>query len=197
MQFLALPVYVLSILDSIPIEGKMDFAPNMQNANGFFACRVLAVTKFAVTVTKHERKNEVVTYPFHKRLASGSYNLLGSDPYCYRRDDLKVGDLICLRFLKLESDIEFCVSVSIHDRPGGKVPPTQKWTPDEWHPYHESIMAFRDLKLYKTPVPLHLTPGGWPQDFPAFHPDIPKKDRLKRFPSDRPFSYLEFALFMR
>ena len=74
-------------------------------------CKVLAISKTAVTVTvtnnfNNKKVNSVLTFPFHVRLASGSYNLLEGDSYSYKRDDLKAGDDISLRYIKLDGKIE-------------------------------------------------------------------------------------------
>ena len=34
-------------------------------------------------------------------------------------------------------------------------------------------------------------------DYPAFDPHLPRKERLAPWPAKTPFSYIEFALFLR
>jgi len=193
--------FYLAVLCATPAEGKWDFKAA---GNGFdkIGGRILAVTKNAVTVSitedfNNKKTNEVLTYPFHTRLASGSFNLLQSDSYSYRRDDLKAGDYVALRILTLDNKIEYCVSLSIVERPGGKIPPTIRNTPGDWQPYHEWRNAHRSFENDKIALPPHLTLRARPYEFPAFDPGIPKADRLPRFPYERPFTYIEFALFLR
>ena len=122
--------------------------------------------------------------------------MLSSESYIYRRDDVKVGDLVDLR-TRIYNKIDYCVSINIWERPGGKIPPTFLSRPTDWQPNFEERNARRAFELDKVPIPSHLTENARLIQFPAFDPRIPKSKRPKRFPYDRPFSYIEFALFMR
>ncbi len=178
-------------------EGKWDFRP-AKFGDDSVVPRVLAVTPTSVMIAKTEAKNEVVVYPFHFRLACGSYNLLElADADRYGRSDLKVGDLACLRILKLDPNVEYCVSINIRQRPDGKVPPSRNYRLGDWQPYHEKVEAIRAFNNDKIPLPLHLGFKGRQHMFPAFDPRIERKDRIKPWPSQHPFTYIEYALFLR
>ncbi len=179
---------------ALTAEGKWDFTSSRVADFKWVGCRVLAVTKESVMVTTH---NKVETYPFHHRLASGWFNLLGPDGFSYCRDDLKAGDQICLNVLQAKSQPDYCVSFGIRERPGGKVPPTRRYKPGDWKPTHEVIEAFREYEKNGVPVPPHLDFGSKPYKFPAYDPNIPRRERFARFPFDRPFTYIELALFLR
>lgn len=193
--------FYLAVLSTTPAEGKWDFK---YVGNGFDlgGSRVLAVTNMSIMVSSsvnfnNKKINEISSYPLHHRLANGSYNLLEHGPYCYRRDDVEVGDLVSLRLKTLDNKLVYCISINICERPGGKVPPDPLTKPSDWQPYHEWVNAYKALEKGKIPVPPHLSRTAWPQEFPAFDPQVPLKDRLKRFPFDRPFSYIEYIAFMR
>jgi len=185
------------ILLALTAEGKWDFTGSRVADFKWVGCRVLAVTKESVMVTNHDNRNKIEIYPFHHRLASGWFNLLGSDPFSYCRDDLEVGDRVCLTVLKAKGQPDYCVSFGITERPGGKVPPTRRYKPGDWQPTHEVIEAFREFEKNGVPVPPHLDFGSKPYNFPAFDPNIPRRERMKRFPYDRPFSYMEYLIFMK
>ncbi len=180
-------------------EGKWDFK-FAGRATRSVCGRVLAVTKTGITTTlprdgNNLKTNAVLTLPFHHRLACGSFNLLEAESYIYRRDDVKVGDGVDLRLVL--DKIDYCVSINIWERPGGKLPSTLLSRPTDWQPNYEMLNALNAFEREKIPMPAHLTLTALPQRYPAFDPQVPIKDRLERFPFDRPFSYIELALFLR
>lgn len=191
------PLFFLAMHLATPREGEWDFAPA---GFGFdkVACRILAVTETAVTISKTEgNKNEVVTYPIHHRLRGGSFNQLEWEGYSYKRDDLKVGDIVTLRILNLDQKIDFCVSFSIRQRPGRKLPPPAKYRLGDWKPYHEKMDALDALEVSQIPLPRHLTLKAKPYEYPAFDTDVPRKERIKPWPTQAPFTYVEYVVFMR
>ena len=185
----------LAVLFATPAPDKWDFKPGGKTIDRDGA-RVLAVTKSAITIVQFDDKFKIATYPVHVRLANGSYNLLDSEVYCYRLGDVKPGDIICMRLVKGDEKIDYCLSISIRERPGDKVPRTQRYKIGDWHPWHEQADAFRKFEEDGTPIPYHLSTGK-KYEFPAFDPNLPRKERMKPWPAKAPFTYIEFALFMR
>ena len=122
--------------------------------------RVLAVSDSAITIARAEGKkvNEVLVYPFHFRLATGSYNREASDAFAYRAKDIKVGDLVVAQILQNENKTDFCVSLSLRKRLGGEITPSQK--PDSKKPYHAQKNAYAEFENNGTPVPPHLSAGS-------------------------------------
>ncbi len=47
------------------------------------------------------------------------------------------------------------------------------------------------------PRPGYLRLGVSRADYPFADPDVPANKRIKRFPHDNPFSYIEYLIFMR
>jgi hypothetical protein len=190
MAFGYAAAFYLAILFATPAEGKWDFK-FAGRATQSVCGRVSAVTKTAITITllrdgNNLKTNAVLTLPFHHRLACGSLNLLESESYIYRRDDVKVGDCVDLRLVL--DKIQYCASINIWERPGGKLPPTFLSRPTDWQANYEMLNALNAFERDKVPMPSHLTLTALPQHYPAFDPQVPKKDRLKRFPYDRPFT---------
>ncbi len=190
-------LFYLAVHAAAPREGEWDFEPAGAGVDKVVG-RILAVTETSVMIGKTgAKKNEVVTYPFHHRLRGGSYNQLEGEGLSYKRDDLKVGDIVLLRILKLDQKIDFCVSISIRQRPGGKLPPSAKYRLGDWRPYHEKMNALDALDFSQIPLPRHLTLEAKPYEYPAFDTDVPRKERIKPWPSSAPFTYIEYALFLR
>jgi len=160
-------------------------------------CRVLAITKTTIMAAQLDKKKEVTIYPLHKRLANGGFNLFEMDPHCYRSEDAQVGDFLDLQEYKGDDKITYCLSFSIVMRPGGKVPPTARYKEGDWHPTHERREVYWALQNHRVPFPPHLAIGGKKYELPSFDPDIPRLDRLKRFPYDRSFTYMEYLIFMK
>ena len=183
----------------MPAPDKWDFRYHGDS----ISCRVLAVSKTAITVScrvndNGYKKNQVVTFPFHHRLACGSFNQLESfDRCCYARDDLLVGDRVDLDLMVLEQNIKYCITLSIRERPGGLVPPTRKYRVGDFQPHHEYVNAYAAERNDKIPIPRHLSFGARAMDYPAFDPHIPRKERFAAWPAKTPLSYIEFALFLR
>ena len=194
MLFALLPAYMIASHFATPSEGKWDFAP--ANPTIYLSGHVLAVTEFAITVAPNEGKVGVKTVPFHNRLAMGSYNLLECAGFAYSRTDVKPGDIVILRNMTFNK-ILFCISMSICERPGEKVPPSRKYWKGEYQPYHHMAEACLAWHKNKVELPYHLHPLTKPENFPAFDRGISKKDRLKPFPEERPFSYIGYLIFMR
>ena len=151
-------VTLLLIVSSVTSADKrIDFD---WSTGTLISVRVLAVTETAITCARLEgkSKSEVLTYPFHDRLASGSFNQDAPDAFAYRAKDLEVGDTVVLQILARENKVDFCVSLSLRKRPGGQLPPSQK--PDAKKPYHAQRNAYAEFEKNGTPVPAHLSAGS-------------------------------------
>ncbi len=99
--------------------------------------------------------------------------------------------------MKLDGKIEFCVSICIRQRPDGKPPPTRRYRIGDWQPNHEQVDAFYALERDATPLPRHLSLEAKPYDYPCYDPKIIRKNRIKHWPIQAPFSYIDFALLLR
>ena len=189
-----MPAFALAHWFATPVEGNWDFAPARGSTQA--VGRVVAVTENSITITHTVKKLPVTVYPFHNRLAMGSFNLLEPDGNAYCRNDAKLGDLVVLRILKI-GKIDYCISFGICERPDGKVPPCRRYWVGQYQPYHQVCEAARACNERQVPLPYHLYPLTRSYNFPAFDPGIPKGERLKPFPEEHPFSYVEWVLFLR
>lgn len=154
--------------------------------------RVLTVSKSGICIVDEQKAK--LSYPFHLRLANGEYNRLTPDAYSYLPQDIRIGDVVMLVVPKIEKQ-EFCVSICLQRRLGGKIPPSRKQS--DWRYSHEKTQAYNDYKDFGTPIPRFLSVGANYSEYPAFDLDIPKEKRVARFPHDNPFTYYEYLLFMR
>lgn len=114
---------------------------------------VLAVTKDSIMIVN--RGKAPVSYPFHDRLAAGTVQKKAGQSSSYLASDIKVGDLIGVGLVN-ENRQDFCVDLSICERPGGLIPPGQivdKKMP--WHEWQNAQIAFRDKGI---PIPERLIP---------------------------------------
>lgn len=187
--------YMLAIYFATPSKGIWDFHWTLRTDH--MIGRALIVGKTEITVVPTEQKLGPTTFPFHFRLAMGSYNLLAGPGGSYTRDDVQVGDIVSLRRMKMRDKIEYCIDISISRRPGGKIPPDRTCHDWTWQPYHEVVEASHAYNDDKVPFPRHLAPLTRDLEYPAFDPRLPRQQRIRRFPFDRPFTYIEYALFMR
>ena len=190
----------LGSVSTAPAPNKWDF----KSIPTDLSCRVLAVSKSAIAVASLEdaingyKLNQVLTFPFHYRLAYGSFNQLEVfDRRCYTRDDLRAGDRIDLYHMVVKNKITYCISICIRERPGGAVPPSRRYRVGDFQPHHECANAYAAERNDKTPLPRHLVVRANAADYPAFDPSVPRKDRIAAWPSKTPFSYMEYLLFMR
>ncbi len=151
-------VAYLATLFAKPSPDKYDFKHLPEG----LSCRVMAVSKFAITVVcirnaNGHKTNEVLTFPFHYRLACGSFNQLQDfEGRCYGRDDLLAGDRIELFHKVVENNIDFCIALCIKERPGGVIPPSRRYRVDDFQPYHELKNAHLAERYDKIPLPRHL-----------------------------------------
>ena len=195
MHFTCATLLYLAAYSATPQEGKWDFK-SFDVDKASIVGRVLAVTENSLLVARMEDKNKVVSYPFHARLRWGSYNLLDSEPFRYRRADLIPGDRVVLHVLT-SGKVGYCTGFSIRERLNGKVPPTQTYKVGDWQPWHEKIEAFWLQETKGIPMPYHLTGGARKYHFPSYDPHIAKEHRIKPWPAQAPFTYMEYLLFMR
>ena len=200
MFFACCAAAYLATLFVLPALDKWDF--NWFLSEERLACQVLAVTKSAIMVSSSQegdgfKINQIVTFPFHNRLACGSFNHLAFEGFCHTRDDVRAGDRIDMRHRVFQNEIDYCVEFRIRERPGGTVPPSRRYRVGDFKAHHELMNAYWAERDDKTPMPRHLGVFASSMTYPAFNANIPRKDRLAPWPAKTPFSYIELALFMR
>jgi len=114
---------------------------------------VLAVTKDSILMTVE--KGAPKTFPMHDFLAAGKVHKLVMPADSYLLSDVKVGDIVDLRTF-VENKVTYCVSICIHERPGGVIPAGQ--VVHKERTYHEVRNAKIALRDKGTPIPEHLKP---------------------------------------
>ena len=122
----------------------------------------MAITKDSILIS--EVGKAPASYLFHDRLAAGTVHKLVVAATSYRVSDIKVGDLVTLGLVK-ENKQNYCIDLSVRERPGGLVPPGQAVEPGAGFTYYRwqnAQIAFRD---HGTPIPEHLKPQV-PSDLP-------------------------------
>ena len=154
---------------------------------------VLGVSRKNIEIQALEKKPVAATYPTHRRLSQGLCSYRASDPIAYTVHDLKPGDRVTL-YLCEEGKREYCFALSINRRPGGLIP--QSRHPEIFHPYADESNALNAFKDSGTIIPKYLTCKA-PGEYPFADPEIAKGKRLAKWPKSDPFSYIEFALFLR
>ncbi len=201
MSFGYVAGFYLAALFANPVPDKWDFQHFLPEERQ--SCRVLAVTPSAIMVSSLKNENgikinQIVTFPFHHRLACGSFNQLNVfDSFCYTRDDVRAGDRIDLQHRVFRNNIDYCIDFRIRERPGGAVPPTRRYRTGDFKPHHECMNAILAERYDKIPLPRHLGVFASSANYPAFDPNVPRKERLAPWPSKAPFSYMEYVLFLR
>jgi len=201
MSFACCAAAYLAILFASPALGKSDFKFFLPEE--YLSCRVLAVTPSAIMVSSSQngdgfKINQVVILPFHHRLASGSFNQLAIfEGYCYTKHDVRAGDRIDIHHRVFQDKIDYCVEFRIRERPGGEIPPTRKYRVGDFQPEHERFNAILAQRHDKAPIPRHLSTMALAAEYPAFDPNIPRKERLAAWPTKAPLAYLEYLIFMK
>lgn len=102
-----------------------------------------------------EKKGDVIMFTFfpaHDALASGKIQKEACDTFAYRLQDVKVNDVVILGVVT-EGDKTYCGEISIYERPGGKIPESQKQGPKM---YHLRRQAEIDEKQRGIPMPENL-----------------------------------------
>ena len=137
---------------------KMDFNFGDRDRDST-AGKVLAVTKTSILIIPEEKKPPT-SYPFHDRLASGTFQKgQVGESRTYRVCDVEVGDIVVLGTFTENKQI-FCVDLGIFERPGGLIPPSQVVTKERpWYQWMNAQIAFRYLGI---PIPEHLKPRALP-----------------------------------
>ena len=77
------------------------------------------------------------------------------------------------------------------------MPPSRRYRIGDFQPHHERANAGLAERRDKIPLPRHLGVRANPADYPAFDPNVPRKERLTAWPAKTPLSYYEYAIFMR
>ena len=145
-----LSTFVVAQEPGKPPDRKVDFKINETvPVEGF----VLAVGKDTIFMTREGKTPGV--YTVHDCLAAGKVHKLTRDANSYLLADIKVGDMITVDAI-VENKQPFCVAISISERPGGLIPPSQK--PDPKLPYHEKRNAKLEKRDNGTPIPEHSIP---------------------------------------
>ncbi len=162
MRTLYLTMAMLTLAQSLsaadkPIETstrKVDFNSGDRD-RGWASGKVLAVTKTSILIVPElEDRKPPTSFPFHDRLASGTFQKgrIG-ETSTYRVCDVEVGDLVSLGTFTENKQV-YCVDIGIFERPGGLIPPSQvvlKQRP--WYQCQNAQIAKRDKG---TPIPEHL-----------------------------------------
>ncbi len=154
---------------------------------------VQAVSRWGISIQTLDKVSEFKSYPTHRRLSQGMCSYRARDGHAHTTGDLRLGDFATL-FLCKEGKVEYCFAISISRRPGGEVPLSRN--PKPFAPYAEHQNATNRFNDTGRPFPRYLVRRA-ATDYPFADPEVPKEKRLKRFPKDDPFSYIEFALFLR
>ena len=150
-----------------PTKRKVDFdAPELNLASG----RVLAITKNSIMIDV-ERQQGVKTFPFHDRLASGTFQKgIVGESSTYLPTDVQAGDIVSLGVITENKQV-FCVDISIGERPDGLIPASQVVDKERpWYQWMNAQIALRDKGI---PIPEHLKPKTLPP--PPKTPDPLKK----------------------
>lgn len=177
-----------------PTIGR-DAPPKVEFINRPYAGTVTAVTKDSITVTTPRyikkgipggsRHPIVVPAQPPKRFVMSEILATGGIPrdprpkdgrilyrvqymYMYRLADVKVGDVVDIRYAHVDG-VDTCDHICIHKRPGGHLPPlpegveprasfysdppTKYWTPPVFIPYHERMNARWDFEDKGIPYP--------------------------------------------
>lgn len=153
---------------------------------------VLVITKAGISIVDFNKQKQ--SYPFYLRLVNDQLDRNSSNGSGYLPKDVQIGDQVLLHTISVDKQ-DFCFSIQIDRRQSGKVPPSRRET--RWYAYHEMRQARNDFDDFKKPIPRFLQMRAEYWEYPAFDLDVPKEERLDRFPHDNPFSYEEYIAFMR
>ena len=147
---------------------KVDFEVRETN---FVGGTVLTVNKDSIMIV--EPRKPPVNYPFHDRLASGTVQKKANESHSHFVSDIKVGDIVTLGIVD-ENKQKFCIDLSIYERPGGEIPPTQVVDKERpWYKFRNAEIAFRDKGI---PIPEHVKPIlNLPPPIPKETPEPMKK----------------------
>ena len=153
-----------------PPKRKIDFdASELKFASG----RVLAVTKTSIMIKVENSgtPSGVKTFPFHDRLASGTFQKgIVGESSTYLPTDVQAGDIVSLGVITENKQV-FCVDISIGERPDGLIPASQVVDKERpWYQWMNAQIALRDKGI---PIPEHLKPIKIPP--PPKTPDPLKK----------------------
>lgn len=100
------------------------------------------------------------------RLGGYSTHAVASYSHSYRLADVKIGDVVRLRFERTDT-YNIVDAICISSRPGGKVPAAPAQPKDVKMAFHEVAQAYQDWEEKGIPLPFELHPGGpWPQQAP-------------------------------
>jgi hypothetical protein len=112
------------------------------------------------------------TYEVCEALELGVFAENMIDMYTYRISDVKVGDIVQLRFLQSDYYINVIHGICIYRRPGGKIPPAPGEKDKQGIRYHERMQARQDWEEKSIPIPMKfLSPKDKRERIaPAPHP---------------------------
>ena len=111
---------------------------------------VTKVTDDAIELREGKGEQVLITrFPAHDALVAGKVQESASDLFAYRLKDVKVNDVVILG-VATEGGKEYCGEICIRERPGGKIPESQK--PNR-KPYHLKRQAELDEQQKGIPIP--------------------------------------------
>jgi hypothetical protein len=121
----------------------------------------MVVKKTEKTILIQKRGQAPREFVLSESLASGSVpaEAAGGDRYAIR--DVLVGDLVVVTYGTFPQG-SVCRSVSIHRRPGGRVPPADDDSPHVQNRWHDLANAHQDLEEKGTPIPQKCLPTTAP-----------------------------------
>lgn len=109
-----------------------------------------------------------------EELADGNYIQGASAERTYRITDVNVGDWVEIDYCR-RNGVDICKTISIHRRPGGRVPPAPGEKADEFRKYHEQANADQEWEEKRVAYPERYRPSYRGDD---------GKTRFSPYPSD-------------
>lgn len=154
---------------------------------------IQTVSSSRITIRTIGKVVEQRSYPTHRRLSLGVCSYRAHDPIAYATPDVRAGDFVTL-YICQEAKTDYCFALSPHKRPGGLVLESRK--PNAFASYAERANAVNSFADTGKPIPRFLF-GRTDVEYPFADSNVPREKRLKRFPKNDPFSYMEYLIFMR
>jgi hypothetical protein len=144
---------------------------------------VTAVTRTSITIRRSPQEAPR-TFPVSEELSRAEVGpALRSSDYLYLLSDVRVGDVVRTTYAD-DGDTAVCFEISIHGRPGGRVPPgygLMARMPQ--HAHHARCNAYQDWEERGVPIPAwFLTEGR--ADF--LNPPYPPPAPMPRIPPAKP-----------
>ena len=121
----------------------------------------MVVKKTERTILVQKRGQAPREFLLSESLAGGGVpaEATGGDRYAIR--DVLIGDLVVVTYGTFPQG-SMCRSVSIHRRPGGRVPAADDDSPHAQNRWHDLVNAQQDLEEKGTPIPQKCLPTAAP-----------------------------------